>query len=229
MMQQWKDAGCLIKSKDAGYRSIHYIVIDAPNQRDKFFAEIQVRTIFEEAWSEIDHRVRYPDYSEDPLLEEFLLILNRIAGSADEMGSFLLRFQQKKRSFEIQLQQSEAERLAKDEAVRNIESELGAVKEALKQAVKGNSISESERLKLQRTLDRVPEIYKRDPMEDMNKRVQEATEMYQRRVRDLMGNPGGMGLTSFAEFNEHSRKHTEDLKKAMEHLQRIDPKQFGNK
>jgi len=49
---------------------------------------LQVRTIFEEGWSEIDHKVRYPRQSNDPELGFLLAIFNRLAGSADEMGTF---------------------------------------------------------------------------------------------------------------------------------------------
>ena len=48
-------------------------------------AEIQIRTIFEEGWSEIDHQLRYPYYVGDQILTNQLLVLNRLAGSADEM------------------------------------------------------------------------------------------------------------------------------------------------
>ncbi|MCK6650659.1 MAG: hypothetical protein L6Q66_13455, partial [Bacteroidia bacterium] len=72
-----------------GYRSIHYIVETQPT-KSKYFAEIQVRTIFEEAWSEIDHTVRYPYDQNNPVFLQFLMILNRLAGSADEMGTFVL-------------------------------------------------------------------------------------------------------------------------------------------
>jgi hypothetical protein len=51
--------------------------------------ELQVRTVFEEGWSEIDHQVRYPVVTNAPLLEQFVTIFNRLAGTADEMGSFL--------------------------------------------------------------------------------------------------------------------------------------------
>ena len=56
----------------------------------KLVAEIQVRTIFEEGWSEIDHKVRYPNFSENELIGYFLEIFNRMAGSADDMGGFVL-------------------------------------------------------------------------------------------------------------------------------------------
>ena len=72
-----------------GYRSVHYIVETRP-AKEIYFAEIQVRTIFEEAWSEIDHTVRYPYDQDNPIYGQFLMILNRLAGSADEMGSFVM-------------------------------------------------------------------------------------------------------------------------------------------
>ncbi|MBA4239295.1 MAG: hypothetical protein C0448_01115 [Sphingobacteriaceae bacterium] len=68
---------------------MHYIVETQPT-KSKYFAEIQVRTIFEEAWSEIDHTVRYPYDQNNPVFLQFLMILNRLAGSADEMGTFVL-------------------------------------------------------------------------------------------------------------------------------------------
>lgn len=84
----FKEKGCQIKKHPFGYRSIHYIIVFSPS-RERFSAEIQVRTIFEEGWSEIDHRVRYPYKRYDPILAQFVVIFNRLAGSADEMGSFL--------------------------------------------------------------------------------------------------------------------------------------------
>lgn len=73
----------------SGYRSIHYVVPATKINGEQVFCEIQTRTIFEEGWSEIDHKVRYPSFSDDPYLQEFLNIFNRISGSADEMGSFV--------------------------------------------------------------------------------------------------------------------------------------------
>lgn len=80
---------CKKDEHDKGYRSIHYIVPATKINSEQVHCEIQTRTIFEEGWSEIDHKVRYPSFSDDPYLQEFLNIFNRIAGSADEMGSFV--------------------------------------------------------------------------------------------------------------------------------------------
>lgn len=86
--KQLQESGFEIKQHSAGYRSVHYIIASQPLSR-RVTVELQVRTIFEEGWSEIDHRVRYPNFSDDRLVGYFLAIFNRLAGSADEMGSFV--------------------------------------------------------------------------------------------------------------------------------------------
>ncbi len=84
------DAPHEIKIHEFGYRSAHYLIESKPSRR-KVVAELQVRTIFEEGWSEIDHKLRYPDHSDNPDLKSVLTIFNRVAGSADEIASFTLR------------------------------------------------------------------------------------------------------------------------------------------
>lgn len=88
LRDKFLEYGFDIKEHPAGYRSVHYVCKTEPLQR-KVLVEIQVRTIFEEGWSEIDHRVRYPNFSNDKQVARFLTIFNRIAGSADEMGTFI--------------------------------------------------------------------------------------------------------------------------------------------
>ena len=84
----FRHTGCKIKEHPAGYRSVHYVVRYQP-ARVPDYVEIQVRTVFEEAWSEIDHRIRYPHNIGNPVLSEFLAIFNGLAGSADNMGSYI--------------------------------------------------------------------------------------------------------------------------------------------
>jgi GTP pyrophosphokinase len=86
-IDEFRAKGCEIMEHTFGYRSVHYLVKSQPT-KDLHIVEIQVRTIFEEAWSEIDHRLRYPHDTNYPLLNQYLFIFNRLAGSADEMASF---------------------------------------------------------------------------------------------------------------------------------------------
>ncbi len=88
LAERFRGIGLQVKSHKDGYRSVHYVCAAQPLKR-KVLAEVQVRTIFEEGWSEIDHRVRYPNYSDNQLVAYFLMIFNRLAGSADEMGTFV--------------------------------------------------------------------------------------------------------------------------------------------
>jgi ppGpp synthetase/RelA/SpoT-type nucleotidyltranferase len=87
LVQDFRDAGCRVEEHPFGYRSIHYVLKTQPAKCVRLI-ELQVRTIFEEGWSEIDHRVRYPRQSDNPYLAGFLTIFNRLAGAADEMGTF---------------------------------------------------------------------------------------------------------------------------------------------
>lgn len=71
------------------YRSVHYII-----KYKGIYLEIQVRTLFEESWGEIDHAVVYPYYQNDKILKEYTELLNRLSGLADEMGSFFNRLKE---------------------------------------------------------------------------------------------------------------------------------------
>lgn len=78
LIDRFKELGLEPKVKKAGYRSIHYIA-KFPFFSSEFKCEIQIRTLFEEAWSEIDHLVRYPNNTENELLNSYLLMFNRLA------------------------------------------------------------------------------------------------------------------------------------------------------
>ncbi|WP_160692502.1 RelA/SpoT domain-containing protein [Clostridium sp. C2-6-12] len=77
-----------VRSKASGYRSVHYLVEFFPTSQ-RVIAEIQVRTIFEEGYGEIDHRLRYSHKEIPEILQSNLLLFNRIVGSADEMASLI--------------------------------------------------------------------------------------------------------------------------------------------
>ncbi|SEQ22212.1 RelA/SpoT domain-containing protein [Giesbergeria anulus] len=127
--QRFSELGFEVKEHPAGYRSVHYVCVTQPMQR-MVYAEIQVRTIFEEAWSEIDHRVRYPNFSDNQLVSYFLAIFNRLAGSADEMGTFV-------RELTGALQESEAAitcaNREKEEALEKIKNMVSDLDEFKKQ------------------------------------------------------------------------------------------------
>lgn len=84
----FKKYQCEIKKHPYGYRSVHYLIKVKP-YKNELPVELQVRTIFEEGWSEIDHQIRYPYDIDNTIIANYLVMFNRIAGSADEMGSYI--------------------------------------------------------------------------------------------------------------------------------------------
>lgn len=74
--------------KEKPYQSVHYVI----RSREGLGVEIQVRTLYEEAWSEIDHKLRYPYDMTNEMLTNYLNIMNRLTGMGDEMGSFLHKY-----------------------------------------------------------------------------------------------------------------------------------------
>lgn len=93
-----EEAGCELIVRKYGYRSVHYLIGTPLNKNEEIQVEIQVRTVFEEAWSEIDHLIRYPYDTQSEILSEYLAIFNRIVGSADEMGSFIKKLKEELRT-----------------------------------------------------------------------------------------------------------------------------------
>ncbi|OKL40691.1 RelA/SpoT domain-containing protein [Pontibacter flavimaris] len=69
-----------------GYKAQHYILKVKP-ARQLYFVEVQVKTLLEESWSEIDHCVRYPDRTPNELLHRLLGLLNRFTSTADEVAT----------------------------------------------------------------------------------------------------------------------------------------------
>lgn len=86
--QRFEELNIEIHSRKSGYRSVHYLIEFFPTNQ-KVIAEIQVRTIFEEGYGEIDHQLRYSHNEIPEVLALNLLLFNRIAGSSDEMASFI--------------------------------------------------------------------------------------------------------------------------------------------
>ena len=72
-----------ILSKD-GYRSVHYVI-----KENEYRVEIQVRTLAEEVWGEIDHNIRYPYKINNPILGQYMSLMAALSSSIDNMATFL--------------------------------------------------------------------------------------------------------------------------------------------
>jgi putative GTP pyrophosphokinase len=187
------------KPHPAGYRSIHYIFESLPLNK-KLFTEVQVRTIFEEGWSEIDHVVRYPNFSDDPQIARFLQIFNRLAGSADEMGTFA---KQLVKELQDKANILEGLKIEHEKAKNEIESNEAKIKELFDRLKhlgndnkeKSDLIAELEKA-VQKQTDITPSIqvgYK-NYMDEVNKVIGTSLLGYKDIVKDL-GRLNTMGAT----------------------------------
>lgn len=85
--QVYSEKGLELQERN-GYRSVHYVI----DTGDHFCCEIQVRTLTEEAWGEMDHAIRYPYNKDDPKLTMFDDIMSNLTGTLDDLSSFAYTF-----------------------------------------------------------------------------------------------------------------------------------------
>lgn len=153
--KEFRDRNFEIKNHPAGYRSVHY-VFASQAVKQRVIAEVQVRTIFEEGWSEIDHRVRYPNFSTNTQVSYFLTIFNRLAGSADEMGDFVRGLASTIQDLESQAAKADREKLQTLESMETLIRELESMKKQDRESRQKFEAIKSEFEKLKNQVARNP-------------------------------------------------------------------------
>lgn len=83
----FKALGIETIQKESLYTSIHYVV--KPRNDSFITCEIQVRTLFEEAWGEIDHWINYPKETSNQNAKEQIRILARMIGSGSRLADLI--------------------------------------------------------------------------------------------------------------------------------------------
>lgn len=79
----FKAIGIDTKDSDTMYTSVHYII--EPNTRNSYTCEIQVRTLMEEVWGEVDHTINYPHPSDIVACVEQIKVLARVTSSCSRL------------------------------------------------------------------------------------------------------------------------------------------------
>lgn len=76
---------CAIQTQDSPslYTSVHYVINSA--SRTKVTAEIQLRTLMEEVWGEVDHSMNYPRPTNSLACREQLKVLARVTSGASRL------------------------------------------------------------------------------------------------------------------------------------------------
>jgi putative GTP pyrophosphokinase len=75
--------GIATQESPSMYTSVHYVIGSA--SKTKVTAEIQVRTLMEEVWGEVDHTVNYPIQTPSLPCSEQIKVLARITSSASRL------------------------------------------------------------------------------------------------------------------------------------------------
>lgn len=86
-----------VKIKPSYYTSVHYVVM--PKENSNIKCEIQVRTLFEEAWGEIDHSMNYPTPIGSIACREQLKALAQLTSAGIKLANSIVRSQKEYMSF----------------------------------------------------------------------------------------------------------------------------------
>jgi putative GTP pyrophosphokinase len=85
----YKGLGLETEVRDTFYTSIHYLV--KPNNKNFVSCEIQVRTLFEEIWGEIDHTINYPSPTESIACKEQLRVLSKLVSTGTRLADSIFK------------------------------------------------------------------------------------------------------------------------------------------
>jgi ppGpp synthetase/RelA/SpoT-type nucleotidyltranferase len=85
--------------KESFYTSVHYVF--KPRLDSDITSEVQVRTLFEEVWGEIDHTFNYPVKSDNRVVQEQLKVLARVVGAGTRLSDSIFELSKIQTSEEI--------------------------------------------------------------------------------------------------------------------------------
>ncbi|MGP2504193.1 RelA/SpoT domain-containing protein [Pantoea ananatis] len=81
--------GLETKVRESYYTSIHYLI--KPKEDSLLTCEVQVRTLFEEIWGEIDHTINYPSPTENASCREQLRVLSKLVSTGTRLADSIFR------------------------------------------------------------------------------------------------------------------------------------------
>ncbi|WP_081630055.1 RelA/SpoT domain-containing protein [Thiomonas sp. FB-6] len=85
----YRGIGFEVHMKPSTYTSVHYTV--RPREGSPLCCEIQVRTLFEEIWGEVDHALNYPQRTDSVACREQILVLGKVVGAGSRLVDSIYR------------------------------------------------------------------------------------------------------------------------------------------
>lgn len=89
--QMYEDLNITTEVRHTLYTSVHYLVKPNNNSINPVCCEIQVRTLFEEIWGEIDHSINYPLPTDNIACKEQLRVLSKLVGTGTRLVDSIFR------------------------------------------------------------------------------------------------------------------------------------------
>lgn len=85
----FENLGLEVHVKESFYTSVHYLI--KPRADSPLCCEIQVRTLFEEIWGEVDHSLNYPTPTLNVPCREQLRVLAKVVGAGSRLVDSIFR------------------------------------------------------------------------------------------------------------------------------------------
>ena len=89
--QMYDNLGITTEIRSTFYTSVHYIIKPNNNNSNPICCEIQVRTLFEAIWWEIDHNLNYPHPTNDVACKEQLRVLSKLVSTGTRLADSIFR------------------------------------------------------------------------------------------------------------------------------------------
>jgi putative GTP pyrophosphokinase len=81
-----------VTEKPSSYTSVHYLI--RPRKDSPICCEVQVRTLFEEIWGEVEHQLNYPVPTTSVACREQIKVLSKIVGAGSRLLDALRKVHQ---------------------------------------------------------------------------------------------------------------------------------------
>lgn len=81
--------GLPVEIRETYYTSVHYLI--RPRSDSPICCEVQVRTLFEEIWGEVDHQINYPTQTDSIAVREQLRVLTKLVGAGSRLLDSIFR------------------------------------------------------------------------------------------------------------------------------------------
>lgn len=85
----FRGLGVAVEVRETFYTSVHYLL--KPRLDSPVCCEVQVRTLFEEIWGEVDHQLNYPEKTKIVACSEQLRVLAKVVGAGSRLVDSIYR------------------------------------------------------------------------------------------------------------------------------------------